>query len=196
MSTRGRHRPAKSKVWRQRHNITSAKLPQERDRPKVADTVIMALVAITFIAVFGYALSRHVRSDASSVAQSEPATSTRVELPADASPTEFACANPVVIDGDTLRCREIRVRLASIDAPEMPGHCRSGRDCVSGDPVASKTNLERLITGGPVQCRQTDIDHYDRIVALCSVDRRDLSCSQVSGGFAVIRYGALECPAA
>lgn len=155
----------------------------------------MALVAISFIAVFGYALSRHVRPDSSIVAYSEPAAATRVELPADASPTDFACETPVVIDGDTLRCNEVRVRLASIDSPEMPGHCRRGRNCVSGDPLASKTNLERMIAGRVVQCRQTDIDHYDRIVALCSVDRRDLSCAQVSGGFAVMRYGTLECPA-
>jgi len=82
-----------------------------------------------------------------------------------------------------------------IDAPEMPGHCRRGRDCVSGDPFASKSNLERMIAGEPVRCVQTDIDHYDRIVALCSVNGRDLSCAQVGNGFAINRYGALECPA-
>jgi endonuclease YncB( thermonuclease family) len=105
----------------------------------------------------------------------------------------FDCENPVVIDGDTLRCGGNRVRLASIDAPEMPGHCRRGRICVSGDPLASKTNLELLITHGPVRCLQTDVDHYDRIVALCDARGRDLSFAQVASGFAVNRYGVLVC---
>jgi endonuclease YncB( thermonuclease family) len=39
-----------------------------------------------------------------------------------------------VTDGDTIRCNGERIRLLGIDTPELPGHCRKGRDCVSGDP--------------------------------------------------------------
>lgn len=106
---------------------------------------------------------------------------------------EFNCPEPRVTDGDTLRCGPVRVRLASIDAPEMPGHCRPGRACTPGDPFASATNLRRLVEGRRLTCRQTDIDHYGRVVALCSNGREDLSCSQVRSGHAVIRYGDLTC---
>ena len=47
-----------------------------------------------------------------------------------APPTE--ADNPrmsYVIDGDTIHCGYTRVRLAGIDAPEMPGHCQPGRAC-------------------------------------------------------------------
>lgn len=44
------------------------------------------------------------------------------------------CVSPTVVDGDTLRCGSTRIRLSSIDAPELPGHCRPGRECTPGDP--------------------------------------------------------------
>lgn len=103
------------------------------------------------------------------------------------------CVNPRVLDGDTIRCGETRIRLSSIDAPELPGHCRPGRECTPGDPYASTGNLQSLVAGQPVQCQQTDTDHYGRAVARCSVQGQDLSCAQVKGGFAVRRYGILIC---
>lgn len=103
------------------------------------------------------------------------------------------CVSPVVVDGDTLRCGSTRIRLSSIDAPEMPGHCRPGRECTPGDPYASTGNLRSLVNGQAVECRQVDTDHYGRAVARCSVRGQDLSCAQVEGGFAVRRYGFLVC---
>lgn len=116
--------------------------------------------------------------------------------PAISGEDKFACSDPIIVDGDTLRCGRLRIRLASIDAPEMPGHCRAGRQCVPGDPYASAANLERLIARTSIVCRQTDTDHYGRIVALCTAGERDLSCEQVRYGFAVERYGRLMCPTA
>jgi endonuclease YncB( thermonuclease family) len=105
----------------------------------------------------------------------------------------FDCPEPRVTDGDTLRCGPVRVRLASIDAPEMPGHCRRGRTCTPGDPFASTDHLRVLVEGRSLTCRQTDTDHYGRVIALCFNGREDLSCSQVRSGHAIIRYGNLTC---
>ena len=105
----------------------------------------------------------------------------------------FACNGLRVVDGDTIRCGSIRVRLASIDAPELPSYCNPGRSCSPGDPYASTDNLSALVAGANVQCRKTDVDRYGRIVALCSANGRDLSCAQYQGGFAVERYGRLTC---
>lgn len=52
-----------------------------------------------------------------------------------------------VTDGDTIRCRGERIRLLGIDTPELPGHCRQGRDCVPGDPVASTLSLDTAMVG-------------------------------------------------
>ena len=106
----------------------------------------------------------------------------------------FLCASPVVIDGDTLRCAEQgRVRLVSIDAPEMGGRCRQGRVCTPGDPDASKAYLARLVARGPVRCVMTARDRYGRILARCSAGGQDLSCAMVRSGHAVERYGRLTC---
>jgi len=111
----------------------------------------------------------------------------------DATDLGVGCVSPTVVDGDTLRCGSTRIRLSSIDAPELPGHCRPGRECTPGDPYASTGNLRSLVGGQTVECRQVDTDHYGRAVAFCSANGRDLSCAQVEGGFAVRRYGSLTC---
>lgn len=104
----------------------------------------------------------------------------------------IGCDRPRVIDGDTLDCGGVRVRLAHIDAPEMPGHCRPGRTCTPGDPFAARDRLVTL-TRGPVSCEPIDTDAYGRTVARCATDAGDLSCAMVEGGFAVRRYGLLLC---
>lgn len=102
------------------------------------------------------------------------------------------CYEPYVIDGDTFDCGGQRIRLASIDAPEMPGHCRAGRDCTPGDPFAAKHHLIE-ITRDPVTCRAVEKDSYGRTVARCEANGRDLSCAMIEGGFAVMRYGSQFC---
>lgn len=99
----------------------------------------------------------------------------------------FTCNSPTVVDGDTLRCGAMRVRLQGIDAPETGGRCQPGRVCAPGDPVASTDNLRRLVAGGAMDCRQTDTDKYGRAVALCAVGGVDLSCEQVRSGNAIRR---------
>lgn len=105
----------------------------------------------------------------------------------------FSCVNPHVADGDTLNCAGVRVRLQGIDAPEMAGHCRSGRSCVAGDPLASRDYLISL-TRGEVICEPVETDHYGRTIARCTAGGRDLSCAMVAEKYAVRRYGFIFCP--
>lgn len=105
----------------------------------------------------------------------------------------LSCYSPRIIDGDTLDCGGHRIRLASIDAPEMPGHCASGRRCTSGDPFASRDYLYAL-SRGRVFCAAQGKDHYGRTVARCwNKADEDFSCSMVETGHAVERYGRLYC---
>jgi endonuclease YncB( thermonuclease family) len=97
----------------------------------------------------------------------------------------FSCNIRYVTDGDTFRCTDgTRVRLSSIDTPEMPGSCRIGRTCAPGDPFAAKAALERLISGRTVQCEPVGMS-YNRVAAWCSVGGIDLSCAMVRGGHAI-----------
>jgi micrococcal nuclease len=85
-----------------------------------------------------------------------------------------------VIDGDTLRCGAERIRLLGIDAPEKPGSCRPGRDCVAGDWQASTASLERAIKGQTLRIERVGRDRYGRTLALVRTGRVDLSCHQLA----------------
>jgi len=90
------------------------------------------------------------------------------------------------IDGDTIRVGGggPNIRLARIDAPELPGHCRRGRRCASGDPYASKAALQALLDAGLLVCENVDRDFYRRRLAECSVNGRNLSDAMLSAGHA------------
>jgi len=120
-----------------------------------------------------------------------PASSAQASVP---SPWagEISCKNPNITDGDTFRCAGARIRLAGIDTPEMPGHCRKGRDCTPGDPMAAKDALTEM-TRGAVLCTPIEKDHYGRIIARCTAKGRDLSCAMLQSGHAVKRYSPLSC---
>jgi uncharacterized membrane protein YsdA (DUF1294 family) len=109
----------------------------------------------------------------------------------------FACLNPSHHDGDAIRCDGggRSMRLYGIDAPEMPGACRPGRQCTPGDPYAARDYLQGLTAGRTVTCEQVDSDDYGRRVVRCAADGADLSCAMVAGGHAVERYGRLGCGA-
>jgi micrococcal nuclease len=108
------------------------------------------------------------------------------------------CLVASVTDGDTLRCQDgNRLRLAAIDSPELPGHCRPGRHCAPGDPYAARANLRRLAPeGSTIRYRVVDAsfcekgfqatDRYGRFVVIAwNSDGVDLGQVQRRGGYAV-----------
>lgn len=114
-----------------------------------------------------------------------PASTQEPRRHASASSHFFSCVVRYVTDGDTFRCADgTRVRLSSIDTPEMPGACRPGRTCAPGDPYAAKAALERLIGGRTVQCERVGTS-YNRVAAWCSSGGVDLSCAMLRGGYAI-----------
>ncbi len=111
---------------------------------------------------------------------------------ASAPHTIITYQNPFITDGDTLRCGGHRIRLAGIDAPEMPGHCRTGRRCTPGDPYASRDYL-KAISRGEVRCYALNQDTYGRTIARCTSAQGDLSCAMKNAAHAVQRYGGVSC---
>jgi micrococcal nuclease len=89
-----------------------------------------------------------------------------------------------IIDGDTLRCGTERIRLLGIDAPEMPGHCRAGRQCVDGDPFASTRSLAAA-KSDTMQIERYGQDAYGRTLAAIAGEKGDLSCHQLRTGHAI-----------
>ena len=96
--------------------------------------------------------------------------------------TPVVVTNCRAIDGDTLRCGSIRIRLLGIDAAELPGHCRVGRHCAPGDPFAQQAALRRL-AAGPLTVRAVTQDRYGRLVATVhNAAGVDLSCAMIAAG--------------
>ncbi len=116
-------------------------------------------------------------------------------IPRAGEPALFACIDPYHHDGDAIRCggKGRSDRLYAIDAPEMPGACRTGRQCTPGDPFAARDHLRAMTAGKAVRCLQVDTDRYGRRVLQCFADGVDLSCQMMRDGFAVERYGRLRC---
>lgn len=88
------------------------------------------------------------------------------------------------VDGDTIRCGAERIRITAIDAPEMPGHCRKGRDCAPGDPFASKQAMAGYLASGPLTVERLGMDRYGRTVADVYSNGTSLSCLQLASGHA------------
>ena len=79
-----------------------------------------------------------------------------------------------VTDGDTIRCGSERVRLLGINAPELPGHCRAGRDCAPGDPYASTDSLRGAMSA-TMTIERVGEDRYGRTLAMVAGPACDLS---------------------
>ena len=103
-----------------------------------------------------------------------------------------------VVDGDTIRLGEHRIRLHGIDAPESDQACLDpqGAPWACGD--AATERLSDLIGDDPVYCSERDIDRYQRIIGECFADGSNLNAALVAEGFAFayrrfsLDYAALE----
>lgn len=89
-----------------------------------------------------------------------------------------------VVDGDTFDVAGQRVRLFGIDAPEGKQTCmtKQGTRWACGTWVSAKVGA--MYDGKRAMCREEDRDRYDRIVARCEIDGRDVGQQLVSKGFA------------
>jgi endonuclease YncB( thermonuclease family) len=105
------------------------------------------------------------------------------------SPTPSAwrvCPAPRIVDGDTIRCGSVRVRLLGIDAPELH-ECPRYRRCAPGDGSTSRRSLLAGATNGPVRFLPVTTDHYGRTVAIVTAGSVNLSCWQLERGQAIYK---------
>lgn len=94
-----------------------------------------------------------------------------------------------VHDGDSIRlCDGERIRIANIEAPEMPGSpkCERGRRgwCDYQLAVQSRDALQGFLATGPVTIARQGKDAYGRTLARVSVNGRDAGQYLVSLGLA------------
>ena len=100
------------------------------------------------------------------------------------------CSVVSVHDGDTIRCDGEKVRIANIDAPELPGSpkCQDRRvsyawcDYRAGE--AARVALVRLVSRGPVRITRLGTDAYGRTLATISVNGVDAGDYLIAQGLA------------
>lgn len=89
------------------------------------------------------------------------------------------CAAPAVHDGDSIRCGAERIRIANIDAPELPGSpkCEGRRspyaDCDFEKGFRARDALQAFLATGPVQVQRLGPDRYGRTLATVTVNGQD-----------------------
>ena len=94
---------------------------------------------------------------------------------------------PRLADGDSFKMSGHEVRLVGIDAPEGRQMCRlGGRDWSCGTEAMKQ--LSRQVRGGSFSCKPEERDQYDRLLATCYVDGRNINKWMVENGWAV-SYG-------
>ncbi len=94
-----------------------------------------------------------------------------------------------VHDGDSIRlCGGERIRIANIEAPEMPGSpkCERGRNgwCDYRLAAASRDALADLLASGAVEIDRQGLDSYGRTLARVRVNGRDAGRYLISQGLA------------
>lgn len=96
------------------------------------------------------------------------------------------CMSPMVHDGDTIRCGAERIRVANIDAPELPGSERCSPARVrqlagSRNPAwcdyqrgqQARDALAAFLATGPVMVIRYGTDRYGRTLARLMVNGKD-----------------------
>jgi len=100
------------------------------------------------------------------------------------------CASLSVHDGDSIRCGGERIRIANIDAPELPGSpkCEDGRRayawCDGAAGYRARDALQAFLARGPVMIRRMGQDKYGRTLALVTVNGEDAGRYLVQLGLA------------
>jgi len=99
----------------------------------------------------------------------------------------------LIIDGDTLRIRNVTIRLAGIDAPERGQPCEDEK----GQPFdAGRRAAETLVSltlSREILCTVMERDRYGRTVARCEAHGQDVGRAMVEGGWAFPnRYAGLD----
>ncbi|MBA4160493.1 MAG: nuclease [Novosphingobium sp.] len=90
------------------------------------------------------------------------------------------CSVVVVHDGDTFRCNGEKIRIANIDAPELPDspRCKDARRerawCDYRAGYASRDALSAFLRSGQIKVHRQGVDRYGRTLATVTVNGKDV----------------------
>lgn len=104
--------------------------------------------------------------------------------------TAIVCASLLAIDGDTIRCDGMNMRLlgsgvvnqSGIDAPEIGSHAK----CIKERKLAllAKRHLQELVKGKDVRVEAKGLDAFKRPLVNLYVDGEEIGARMLREGFA------------
>jgi endonuclease YncB( thermonuclease family) len=97
-----------------------------------------------------------------------------------------------VVDGDTLRVGDLRIRLHGIDAPEATQSCNAAAGGTWACGTQATYALRQLISKQDISCQPMTLDRYGRTLARCFVGELDIQAEMVRLGlaWAFIKYSS------
>ena len=88
-----------------------------------------------------------------------------------------------VIDGDTIKLGDVKIRFSGIDAPEINQTCVASEGKVACGKI-SRDILLTKVTNNKIRCTDEGKDFYGRVLGECFVNGESLSRYLVREGFA------------
>ena len=88
-----------------------------------------------------------------------------------------------VIDGDTIRLGDVKIRFSGIDAPEINQTCVASEGKVACGKISRDLLIEK-VTNNKISCTDEGKDFYRRVLGECFVNGESLSSYLVREGFA------------
>ena len=88
-----------------------------------------------------------------------------------------------VVDGDTIKLGDVKIRFSGIDAPEINQTCIASEGRVACGKI-SKDILLTKVTNNKISCTDEGKDFYGRVLGECFVNGESLSRYVVREGFA------------
>ena len=88
-----------------------------------------------------------------------------------------------VVDGDTIKIGDVKIRFSGIDAPEINQTCVATEGKVACGKI-SKDILITKVTNNKISCTDEGKDFYGRVLGECFVNGESLSRYLVREGFA------------
>ena len=89
----------------------------------------------------------------------------------------------IVIDGDTIRLGDVKIRFSGIDAPEINQTCVASEGKVACGKISRDLLIEK-VTNNKISCTDEGKDFYGRVLGECFVNGESLSSYLVREGFA------------
>ena len=98
--------------------------------------------------------------------------------------SDLIAGQAFIIDGDTIRLGDTRIRLHGIDAPEAAQSCNAAGGGTWACGTAATRALRSIVADREVVCQPLTLDRYGRTIARCFVGAADIEAEMVRQGYA------------